>query len=297
VATSTVLKKDLMVFAALMLTALIWASSWIFIKVGLREIPPITLATLRFVVATPILFVIALLMGNKLNLKARDIPAIAVLGLTGVALQYILEFIALLYTTATNSSLIINTTAVFIAVLSAIFLGETFNKRKMFGVVIAFVGTFLVVADGTLSFLTANHVFGDILILFGAVTWAVYTIIGKKMIGRYSATMLTAYAFIFGTLILIPVALLELQTKPLSPISLTGWIVILFLAIPCSIFGYVVWYYALTKMEATKVAVFLYVIPLITMVLAALTLGEAITAYITVGAALIVYGIYVTERA
>ena len=101
--------------------ALIWAGSFIAVKIGVGEISPVMLAFLRFAIASPIMFLIMISRGGK-KLEGKDAPHILLLSLTGVTLLYLLQFMGIKYSTASDSAILINTNVIFIAILSAIFL-------------------------------------------------------------------------------------------------------------------------------------------------------------------------------
>jgi len=278
----------------LLLTMLIWAGSFVFIKICLQEVKPYNLAFYRFAIASPII-IIAVKLRNRLQIvKIEDIPLIIVLAITGVTLLYAVQFVALTYTTATNSSILINTSVIFIALMS-LFLGEEFTKLKAFGVCLSFIGVIFVVSKGKLEFFGSKTFVGDVLMIFDGFLWAVYTVLGKGMLEKYNPESLTAYAFAIGSMLLFPLAIYEGLANPLY-LSTTTWISLLYLAVLCSVFAYLVWYSALTVMDATKVSVFIYVIPFFTAVMAYLVLGEDIGIFTVLGGILTILGIYFVEK-
>ena len=131
--------------------------------------------------------------------------------------------------------------------------------------------------------------------IFDGFLWALYTLAGKRLLESYNPETLTAYAFAIGAILLLPFAHAEGLANPLTFSTMT-WISITFLALFCSVFGYVVWYSALSAMEATKVAVFVYLIPLFTAAMAYFALGEDIGPFTVLGGVLIVSGVYLVER-
>ncbi|MCD6473865.1 MAG: DMT family transporter [Thermoplasmata archaeon] len=271
------------------IVALIWGGSFIAVKIGVEDISPIILAFFRFAIASPLMFFIMALRKKIVKISPADIPMLLVLSLTGVTLLYILQFTGIKYTSATNSALLINTNVLFIAIFSWIFLKEEFSYRKIMGVLLSFIGVVFVISKG--SFSISPSIKGDILILLSALCWAIYSIVGKKLLEKYDSLSLTTYTFIIGTFLFIPFIYHDVWSVK---ISTEGWAVILYLAILCSVFAYVAWYYALEKAEATEVAIFLNLIPLFAMLLAHLVLKERITILTLIGASFIIYGIYIT---
>jgi|Deesub1362A_J573_1020465.scaffolds.fasta_scaffold00018_31 drug/metabolite transporter (DMT)-like permease len=284
---------------ALLVVVLIWAGSFIFIKVGLREIGPYNLALYRYLISAPIMLCILWKeSGGFPKIDIKDLPIFIVLALTGVTLLYAVQFVAMEYTTATNSSILINTSVIFIAIMSFLFLNEKFTRLKAFGVLISFTGVGLILSNGSLSLteLFGRDTFvGDVLMVLDGFIWAIYTITGKKLIGRYSPNTIIAVSFVIGALLLFPFAIYERLINPFF-LSLTSWISILYLAILSSVVAYIVWFRALEVMNATNVAVFVYLIPLFTVVMAIPVLGEKIGIFTVAGGLLIMMGVYLTER-
>lgn len=237
----------------------------------------------------PCLLLVLFIKKKPLRFSIRDFPILIILALTGVTLLYIFQFTGIKWTTATNSAILINMNVIFIAILSSITLKEIFSNKKIIGIILSFLGVVFVVINGSMSLTLSTK--GDALIILSAICWAIYSVIGKKILDRYDPITVTTYIFILGTIFFIPF----IKDFNLE-ISFRGWMIILYLALFCSVFAYVAWYDALAKMDATKVAIFLNLIPLFAMLLSYLILEEEITIFLMMGAALIIYGIYLTEK-
>ncbi len=283
----------------LVLISLVWAGSFIAVKVTVDEIPPIHLGFLRFLVATPIMIALIFLLKKDRRIPIKkEFLSLVVLGLTGVTLLYLFQFIGIEYTTASTSSVLISTNVVFIVLLSTVFLKEVFSFKKTFGVVLSFVGVATVIfAQSNNEAVSFNNQFmiGCILVLLSAFCWASYSIVGKKLLAKYDPFTVTAYAFVFGTVLYLPFVFLDLVSV-IQHVSFNGWMAVLYLAVLCSVFGYVAWYYALSKVDAGKAAVFLNFIPLFTIMLSLLLINEVPNLVFLVGAALIIFGVYLAQR-
>ncbi len=282
----------------LLLVVVIWAGSFIFIKLGLSEIPPITLALIRFVVAFPVLAVAAFIKDNGVRVAWRKhFLLFTVLALTGVTLLYIFQFYALSFTTAAAGAIIINITVVFIALLSAVFLHEKLNKRKAFGILLAFFGVVIVISNESLGGFGFSPLefLGGILMVVSAFFWAIYSILSKKILSTYSPLTINAIVFGLGTLYLAPLSLLESPLEALRHVSLIGWSSILYLAVLSSAVAYFLWSKVLTRIETIKAGVFLYGIPVFTMILSFIFLREPISYAEIVGLILVISGVYSTE--
>ena len=282
----------------LVLVSLIWAGSFIVVRVTIDEISPIDLGFLRFLVATPVMILILFLLkkDNK-RLPVKELPSLIVLGLTGVILLYIFQFVGISYTTASTAAALINTNVIFIALLSALFLKERFSLVKSLGIALSFLGVIIVIFSqtGNETIVFDNmFLFGSLLVILSAFCWAIYSIVGKRLLAKYDPFAITTYAFILGTIFFLPVVLPDI-VDVIQNISYSGWLAVLYLALLCSVFGYVAWYYVLSRTEAGKAAVFLNLIPLFAIILS-FSIGELPTYLFLIGTMLIIYGVYLTQR-
>ena len=281
----------------LVLVSLVWAGSFVAVRITVEEISSIDLGFLRFLVATPFMVLILLLSKKETRLPIKDFLSLSVLGLTGVTLLYIFQFIGIEQTTASTAAVLINTNVIFVVILSATFLKENFPFKKALGIALSFFGVLVVIfAQMTNESIVFSNVFliGCIFMVLSALCWAIYSIVGKKLLDKYDPFTVTTYAFILGTIFFLPVVLPDI-TDTIQNISFNGWISILYLALICSVFGYVAWYYALSKIEAGRAVIFLNLIPLFTIVISFFT-GEIPTFLFLIGASLIIYGVYLTQK-
>jgi drug/metabolite transporter (DMT)-like permease len=291
------MNKNLIIPIILVLVSFVWAGSFIVVQITTEEIDPIDLGFLRFLVATPLMILLVLLRKKPLLLPKKELPWLIILGLTGVTLLYLFQFIGIHLTNAPTASVLINTNVIFIAILSTLFLHETLSRKRVAGIALSFIGVFVIMfSDISKQALTFDNLFfiGSILMLLSAFCWALYSFIGKRLLKTYNEFVITTYAFGFGTLFYIPFVVLHLGPV-LQRISLNGWLAVLYLALICTLFGYLGWFYALKHIDSSKAAVFLNLIPLFT-ILISFFLGTSLTWFFLLGATLILYGVYITQR-
>ena len=272
-----------------------WGGSFIANAVALKSIGPIEIASIRFFIAAPLLAIVTLLWKGPgiFRIEPKDLAALAAMAATGVTLQYVIQVTAQSYTTAINASLLINTSTFFILFLSAMFLAERLTTSRLIGAFIGFGGVALLVSGGTLAFSLGKA--GDLMIIVCALLWAIYSIFGKKISGKYHPLTALNWVFILGTVGLVPFYLLTPHTD-LTTIPLPALASILFLSVFCSIIGYLVYNVALESMDASRVALFIYLVPLSTIVLAWLILGESLTTASGIGGLLVLAGMWIAER-
>jgi drug/metabolite transporter (DMT)-like permease len=291
------MNKNPLIGLLLILVSLVWAGSFIVVDIVTQEMDPIDLGFLRFLVATPLMFLLVIARKKPLALPKRELPWLIVLGLTGVTLLYLFQFVGIHLTNAPTASVLINTNVIFIAILSSVFLHEVLTKKRVAGIILSFIGVFVIMfSDIAAQEMTVGNLFfiGGILMLLSAFCWALYSLVGKRLLKTYDEFVITTYAFGFGTLCYIPFVFLHL-VPVIQQTSLNGWLAVLYLALTCSLFGYLGWYYALKHIDASKAAVFLNFIPLFT-ILISFFLGTSLTWFFLLGAALIIYGVYLTQR-
>ena len=162
-----------------------------------------------------------------------------------------------------------------------------------------FAGAILVISRGKFSQQTLQlpATRGDFLILLSTINWAVYSVLGHGTIKSLGPTRATAGAMLFGWLMLGPFFIWNQGWRELPHISLAGWGALLFLGIGCSGLGYLFWYGALERIEVSRVAAFLYVEPLVTLLAAVLLLKEIVTPSTLIGGLLVLLSVFIIQRA
>jgi len=279
----------------LVLVMALWGGSFIASKVGLGGLYPVELATLRFAIAVPLLVVITLLIeGRKaFSIAWKDLPVLIVMALTGVTLQYIVQFYAMTYTSVTNTALLINMGTFFVIIPSALFLKERLSIDNILGIVAAFAGVALVATKG--DFALSMNLLGDGLVLICAVMWAIYILIGNKLAGKYSVLAQLNYIFIIGLLGLLPFYFMT-PHHALAEFSSLTWACVLYLAIICSVIAYFFFNDAIIRLGPSKTAIYQYLEPFFAIILAILLLKEPLTAAIALGAIFIIAGIAMADN-
>ena len=278
--------------------ALVWGASFVATKAALRDIQPITLIVLRFAIGILILaFAVWRLRVFKI-VPARDFILLALLGFIAIAVHQGLQAFGLLFTTSGNMAWLVATQPIFTAILAAIVLREIFGAIKIAGLAIAFVGVIIVVTRGALSpdTLGLPSTFGDLLALASAVNWTIFSVLSKPLLKRIPPTLMMAYVMTIGWAIVVPVWGIGQNWNDLAHLTSAGWIAVAFLGIFCSGIAYIFWYDALAHIDASQVSVFIYLEPLVTVIVAALILNEPITPITLLGGFTIILGVYLVNR-
>ena len=289
------LAARLAAFAAIVL----WGVSFVATKAALREISPVTLIFTRFALGVSVLIFILKLRREQL-IPPRDAwPMLAAMGFVGIFLHQMIQVHGLTLTTAVRTGWLIGLTPIWSAVLAAVFLGEGFGPRKILGLVIGLAGAVLVVTRGELSasVLALPSTRGDLLVLASTWTWALYTILGRDTLKRLGSATSTAAAMFAGWAMMIPFFVSSTGWQEYRELSSTSLVAILFLGIGCSGLGYWFWYAALERIDASQVATFLYLEPLVTLLSAVALLGETVALSTIFGGLLVLVGVLTVQTA
>jgi drug/metabolite transporter (DMT)-like permease len=281
-------------YGLMTLTALFWAGAFIGGKIGVREFPPFSLTFFRFLLATLLIFPVMIRLEPKTwKVPVRDLPIVLFLGLTGMFGYHVLFFFALKYTTAINTSLISSTSPVTTTLLASLLVGETLGWKRLGAVLLAFFGVVLTVSNGNwrlLSGISSNA--GDFLMIAASVCKAMYIITSRKFSVRYSPVVLTAYSFVVCLIISFPFCMAENPAGYLPRVTWQGWLSIAYMGIFASCIGYLAQQLAIKSIGASKTTAFENLVPVFTIALSSLILGESVTAIKVVSAVLIVAGVY-----
>jgi drug/metabolite transporter (DMT)-like permease len=285
---------------ALLTACFLWALSFIATKVALEAVPPLTVVSLRLSISALCFLPWLVVAGGWLRKGGWGLVAkLFGLSLFGTSLHYGLQTAGLQFTTASNASLYAITGPITILILSAILLGERITTRKAVGVAIAIVGVLVVMGLETITRLEFDsHVLGDFLVLVSIAMWGLFTVFGKKLTDELGALRVTAVVTLIGALTIAPAGWLEMRAKGFSLTQVSGeaWFAITFLGVACSFLATLLYFIALGLSESQKVGVYLYTIPPMTAVFAALYLGETVTAGLIIGSILVISGVALTER-
>jgi drug/metabolite transporter (DMT)-like permease len=276
----------------------VWGASFIATKVALADLSPITIVWLRFAMGVVILG-IAVAMRRQFALPSKnEWGYFALLGFLGITFHQWLQSNGLITSEASTTAWIVATTPVFMALLGWLVLKEGLDWVKISGILLAFIGVLVVVSDGNLALISIGKFGapGDVLILISAVNWAIFSTLSRRGLKSYPASLMMFYVmslgWVFTTLLFIP-------TEGLAEIprlTLNGWIGVLFLGIFCSGLAYIAWYDALQVLSAAQTGVFLYIEPLVAVVVAAIVLAEPITWGSLLGGAVILMGVWLVNR-
>lgn len=290
------LSPHLLPFLALLLSGVLWGASTPANILTLEEIPPFSLAFLRFLLATVILTPVFLVSGTHTPIHRRDLGKLIVLGLFGITLNIGTTFLGLTLTTGLDAVAIFSLVPLLVAVASAIVLGEKLTKVNFFGQFLALSGAAAVALSPTGP--TVNRFLGDLLLLVSAISVVIYIILSKELFRKYHSATITAFMFLVGVVTFAPLAGLELIQNPdwISGVSHQGLLGLAFIAIFTSVVAYLAFEWGLEHSTASLAGLIEHVQLLVGAVLAALILNEVLSTGFVLGSGLILVGIVFATR-
>jgi drug/metabolite transporter (DMT)-like permease len=276
----------------------VWGASFIATKVALRDISPVSIVWLRFSMGVVILGIVVAMRKQFSFASVREWPYFALLGFLGITFHQWLQSNGLQTSEAGTTAWIVSTTPVFMALLGWILLKEKLGWVMVAGILLAFFGVLLVVYDGDLYSISLSTFGkpGDILILISAVNWAVVSVLSRRGLKTHPASLMMFYIMSFGWLF---TSLLFFATQDIAQIkhlTSVGWIGVTFLGIFCSGLAYIAWYDALKALTTAQTGVFLYIEPLVAVVVAFFILSEDITLASLLGGGIIILGVWLVNR-
>lgn len=275
-----------------------WSANFSIGKVALREFPPLLAGGLRIAFAAAFILPAYFLQRKAPSLEARELPFLLCLGLFGVTLNQLFFLIGLSRTSAAHSALIIGMTPIFVLLFAALVRQERITVRKAAGMLIALGGVAILnalPADGE-SPGGRSTLVGDLFVALAAMAFALFTVMGKRISLRHSALTVNTLGYVAGALALAPLTVWESRGFPYARVSLAAWSSLVYMALFSSVICYLIYYYALGRISASRVSAFSYLQPVVATLLAAATLGERVTFPVVAGGAVIFSGVYLTER-
>jgi drug/metabolite transporter (DMT)-like permease len=281
----------------------VWSGNYIVGKIGLRELPPLALASFRLVLAGVVLLPVyfasmragrgSACVGPGSSL--RDLRTFAYLGFFGVFINQGGFTLGLSYTSVSHSSLVIGFVPILILLLSWTQGLERLTTRKLLGVALAFAGAGVVGAEHGWSFRTST-MRGDLLTLCGGIGLALYTVLGKRVADAYSALRVNVFSNFAGALLALPIAFWQgaalTRQDAWHQIGWQGWGAVVYMGMLSSAVCYVLYFWMLRYMSPARLGSVSYLQPVGATLLAVMLLGEPLTAHVVIGGMLIVAGVY-----
>ncbi len=276
--------KKLFALISIMLTVIFWGYSFVSTKILLQDLPPISIAFFRQIIAAGALLIVLLYKKLFVKMALKDVLLVFASAFFGIVLYFLFENIGLKYTTASNASIIVAAVPIFTLITESLFYKYKITARVISCVIVSITGVFLVIFEKGLDF-SSGYTKGNILMIGAMVTWVIYTIICKSLSGKYNGIVITAYQMAAASLLFIPFIIPEIsQWKGLSAYSLAN---LLYLSLLCSALAYYLYNVAVKGLGATVSSMFLNLIPVVSILGGVLVLKETVS-FVQIGGMLLI---------
>jgi drug/metabolite transporter (DMT)-like permease len=280
-------------YGLLGLMTFLWSVNYVVSKVALRHFSPMLFTPMRTVIAAALLILVWRHAGfAPIGPEWRRIAFLGIIGITGNQLAFMF---GMARTSVAHASLIIALTPVLVLLLSAWRAHEPLTARKVAGMTIAFSGVALLNFAPSRSAQGATPL-GDFLVFLASFTFSVFTVAGRNITRRLGAIPVTAAAYIASAISLIPLGLWQARGVDFTRIAPAGWLTLLYMAVFPSVVCYLIYYHALSRIPASRVAAFSYSQPLIATLTGFFALGEPVTVAVALAGMLVLSGVWVTSR-
>jgi drug/metabolite transporter (DMT)-like permease len=275
----------------------LWGGAFVAIRIVVRDASPLTVGFLRFVLTSAgLLAVMAVVRPPRIAIERGDWPKLLLLGVCGVGVYHLSLNYGEQFVSADLASLIVASMPVMVALLSRAILHEDVNATRWAGIGIALAGVVVLIFLGTGGeHIRVDSLTGAAVIVLAPTAWAIYTVVSKPLVAKYGALRLTTIAMVTGTVLIAPVGV-PASISEIGRLTWSDWGWLAFLAFGCSTYAYTVWFYALGRMPASRLAPWVYLVPVSSIAWAAVVLGERLTAFLAVGGVLVLGGVIIAER-
>lgn len=277
--------------------SLVWGINFSVVKGALTFFSPLSFNALRFGTASLILLSLLWLHERSLSIRKKDWGYFVMLALIGNTAYQLFFISGIALTTATNSSLILATTPIFIILFGAILGVEKLSSKNVKSAFLSFVGILMIILGaGKPLTITDQSLIGDLLIVANPICWSAYTVLSKPMLKKYSPLKLTTITMAIGTVPLLLVSVPSLNAEVWSSVSTDAWLGLAFSACFAIAIGYVLWYTGVSRIGSARTALYDNLVTVFAVVTAWILLSESLTAIQIVGAVLVFVSLYVMRK-
>jgi drug/metabolite transporter (DMT)-like permease len=284
----------LSIYIIIFIQQIIGSGTHIVTKVMVGDVDPITLTTMRSLIAAIGFLLFAYIRKINFRFDRKDYLLLVVLSIIAIYFNQFVFMFSLKFTTPANASLLYATTPTMVLILSSIFYHEKLTLKKSLGIGVALIGILLVVFDRGID-LNSKYTIGNLMLISAVISWAIYSVFGKRLILKYGALKTSAATLIIGAVLYLPLGCFSIFDFDYSKLTTMDFGGILYLGLGTSIFGYSLWYYAIGKIDTSKVAIFSNLQPVLTTVFSVILLGQTITPIFVVGGLIAIIGVILTQ--
>jgi drug/metabolite transporter (DMT)-like permease len=283
------------IYFVIIFQQLLAAGTHLVAKTVTQEVHPVVLTLLRNIFSLFAMLFLFLMREKRVKVERKDIKHLLWLSFLAVPINQFLYLYGIKFTLASNGALLYAMTPALVLIMSYFILKETLTRKKILGVMVAFTGISIVVFEKGIDF-SSDYFYGNVMIFFAVISWALFAIQGKQLVKKYGAFHITALSMIGGAIMFLPIGIYYMASVGIPTITTQNWWGILYLSLGTSVVSYILWFYTLARMDTTKVAVFANAQPILTTILAVIFLNQPITAAFLIGGTITIAGVLLTQR-
>lgn len=288
-------------YAMVLLVVLFWSANYIVAKIALAHFPAVLFTGMRIVLA--VVFIWPAFLWSRARHAAEgtwskaDATVFLLLGMFGVGANHTFFLMGLERTSVGHAAMIIGLSPLCVLPIAAMMKQERITPRRLAGILVALLGVALLNSLPAASKGAAKPtVLGDALIFLASLSFAAFTVLGKKIAERHSSVTVSTFAYLGGAIALAPFAFRQGAGFPFAEVGPAGWLCVFYMALFPSVLGYLMYFHALSHIPASRVAAFSYLQPVLATAMGAAFLGERITLPLAAGGSVIFAGVYLAER-
>ncbi len=285
-----------LVFSLIAFIILIWALNYVASKLALREFDALTLSSFRIVLAAAAMTVIFLMSPRTRSFDRTDVVKFTQLGVFGVIMNQMFFTIGLSLTSVSHSALIVGLGPIYVMLLAWLMGLELLSPSKVLGMMVAFAGVVLLGSEHGFN-LRSGTLLGDLTTMGGSLAFSMYVVLGKKVARKYSSIEMNFFNYLVAAVLILPIAVRQGLVLDWNAISWRGWTALLYAALCASVLAYLLYFWALRHVTASRIAAFSYLLPVMATLAGIFLLGERPTLFLYAGGALVLCGVWLAERA
>lgn len=275
------------------LAASIWGGMYVVSKIVLESVSPLALVWLRYVVGLVALIIVALMTRQSWRIRWRDMPLVVTIGITGYAVSVWTQFLGTKLSSAQMGAIITSATPAFMVLFGRWILGERITLRRAVSVGLATLGVLMIVGIGGVSY---SYELGGLTLFIAALTWALMSVLVKRVPGNYSQLVVTTYGILVATIVITPVGIRQIHGMADVLSHPVIWGGVLYLGMISTAGAFFLWNKGLQMVDAASGSLYFFFQPLVGTFLGWLVLGEHVTMTFWGGAALILLGVLLVVR-
>lgn len=289
----------LLVHLGLLTVAILWGGNFSALKHLLTALNPVDVVVLRSIGAG--LFYGLFLASMRrliIPVAAPDARRMLFIGVLGIPVMSLSMAYGLTHLNAGLASLLVTSNPIFTAIISRLLLGERLTVRKVTGILVAFAGFLLVLQFGASggARLESNQIMAVVIVLFGPLAWAFYTVLSKPLLGRYPPMYVASYTTMAGGAGFIPLLIFDAPMRDrMAAMDAVDWLAALYVSLLAITVAYLLWYWGLRVLTPSQTAVYTYLVPVFGVLASWLVLGEVPAIFALIGGSVIVFGVVLTN--